>query len=188
MPLPQGNPPSPGSLTIDALDDTLKPRIKIGEYIAASDEAEKTISFDAVDFTKDSKIVVDVMGKTTLAFTMQMRLNGVTAGDYNSDLARFTGGLTTAPDNFDNISTMVVFPSQINDAGGFFLGTIDVAIPEGAGADNPIIKSDFAGTDGRSIGSGRLKQDHDSITSITLRTSTSTWKIGTKITVYRVPL
>lgn len=158
----------------------------IGQYTAAVAEATATISFPAIDMVDDSKLVLVIDGETTAALELRMRVNALVGILYFSDGRKITGGVETLIDNSGQTSWALIDSTALGGVADFG-GTIDLYLGK-AGLNT--IKMTFLGwvpfTQSNIQLSGFYNTVQASISSVTLLTSASTWKVGTRFSIYRV--
>jgi len=152
----------------------------LGDYEAASAEASHEFDITDVDFDDDSVIVVVIDGEATASLDLQMTVNqDVTS--FFGDGSSIGGGTETLLDN-NNLAFWELFTSI--GANISFAGIVEICLTQGG---QNFVKA-FTRFAAASL--QHLAQRHNTaetaITHVTVQTSTSTWKIGTRITVYKV--
>lgn len=160
----------------------------LGDYEAAIAEATHTFTFTAVDFDDDSELVLVIDGSATAAFSLLARINADSTNNYLVDGFRVASGVETLIDLNAQTSMDILNSALIAGANFTFWGTAKFGLMKGATSDFPICYSHMMGAfqAGLESKASRLGVDDTSITDITILTSTSTWKIGTRMTLYKV--
>jgi len=160
----------------------------LGDYEAGIAEASHVFSFTAVDFDDDSKIVVVIDGTPTDALALQMRINTLATTVYFSDGRRITGGVETLIDINSANELQLGSSALINGGNNPFTGEAIIFLNKAGTQDRPAVISSFSssGSLGGEVYASMVNSNEVSITDVEIRTSTSTWKIGTRITVYKV--
>jgi len=162
---------------------------QIADYEATVAEGSHTLSFTAVDFDDDSMIVLVIDGSATAALGIRMTINNLSAANtYKADgrvigagvesitqfsgtffnLAEAGGGDVSADATFNSITRITLNKSGTND-----FAQIDYSMYTDVEEEAVVV-------------GGVLKSAISSISSLEIVTSTSTWKIGTRFTVYKV--
>ncbi len=150
-------------------------------YEAGSAEATTTWTPSATVATnKYSKYIVDYSMEATAAFNLQMKINGLGAALYN--YSGFTGALGTWTDASTSEWDITTIPAGAHHQ---LTGTSVIYFPQGGVQDRPQIITDAYGNSvGFQKGFGVLNSDLSAgITSMEIKTSTSTWKTGCKINI-----
>ncbi len=158
----------------------------IESYEASSAEATHTFTFTAIDFDDVSHLLLVIDGSTTAAQQLLLVFNADTSSLYYTDGTSTTGGAETLLDINAAASGEIFSASELYAANQYYLAYIIIGINKGATLDAPtaIINGSVYGRARQSI--TRLHADHADISSIEIKTSTSTWKIGTRMTLYKV--
>ena len=158
----------------------------LGTYEALIAEASHVFNFPAVDFSNDSMLVLVVDGSATAALSLQLRINTDATGNYYTDGYRIRNAVETLIDlNLQNQAELA--NSAILTGGGSnFHGTAYILLSATVATDATVIISQFAGDGAEQRVRGLFNVGSASITDVEVRTSVSTWLIGTRMTLYRV--
>ena len=157
----------------------------LADYEATGNDATETLSFAAVDFDDDSLIIVVIDGDTNAALELQMRPNNLVGGSYYTDGHRLDAGVETLLDVNGQTSWPIVTATTLNAALEFH-AIITIQLNK-AGADRIWIVSECSVyQNGFERNIGHYIGGPTSLSSIVIKTSTSTWALGTRITVYKV--
>lgn len=156
----------------------------LGDYEAAIAEASHEFDITDVDFDDDSTVVVVIDGTNTASLNLLLRVNQNATNSYFLDGSRITGGAQTILDN-NGVSAFTIIELTAADRkinaivwiGATKGGTTD-RIQFMCSAIDQVPRITYSG--------GILNVDLETLTHIEILTSTSTWKIGTRITVYKV--
>ncbi len=161
---------------------------QIADYEATSAEGTKTLSFTAVDYNDHSMIVLVLDASVTLSLSVLMRINAIANANYYQDANYVADGTATV----DDISAA----TQFTIANSAVFGAVDecgstiviIKLNKGGANQYPTISIEAQSgfDDHRYVGGGNLKEDVASISSLVVYTNTSTWKIGARMTVYKV--
>ncbi len=157
----------------------------IATYVATGAEATKTLSFSALDFDSDSEILVVVDGGATASLQLELQINGLTGSVYYHDGSYISGSTETLVQANTTAFWPLASTTLIPAANSNFFGTIKIGLNKAGNLDRPMYSSQFQG-DGTQVMGGQHAATISSINSITIKTSTSTWQIGTRITVYKL--
>ncbi len=156
----------------------------IETYKATGAEASKTFTFTAKDFDTTSELQLILDGETTAALVLQITINGSTNSKY-----RYTGsqiiGTTETLVNATADAALQICPTAIINAVRQFFGVIHIGLTTG-GSNFPQIHGHMASISRYYDFSADLNEAHTNISSIEVITSTSTWKIGTRLSLYEV--
>jgi len=158
----------------------------LGTYEAASAEASHLFSFTAVDFDDDSELVLVYDCSATLQLALQCRVNAIAGVAYYQDGRRITGGAETLLDisgvsEWELLSTTAL--TGVNVPGA---GVAHILLPKGGTLDRvKIINHSIASVVNEQL-SGAMITATTSLTSVEVLTSTSTWEIGARFTLYKV--
>ncbi len=157
------------------------------EATGAESSHEFTLS-SADDFTKTSYYEIIVDGVATAAFTLEMQVNQRTTSLYYLDGSRISAAAETlldsdAADHFP-IGSITLIPG----ADDHFNTVVKLSTTKGsAGNDRlTILFQTYGGGTIFEHGGGMFNEDQPTLTHVKILTSTSTWKIGTRISLYKV--
>lgn len=156
---------------------------KLGDYEAAIAEGSHVFNFSAVDFDDDSELILEVDGAATLAFNLLMRINGVSSINYFTDGRQIIGGVNT-PIDLNDKNEMELMSSIILVADTTFAGKASIKLSKAATSNRPSVDSVFGGN-GQQVANSTLTVNQANISTVQVFTSTSTWKIGTRMTLYK---
>ncbi len=156
----------------------------ISSYKSAGAETSKTFTMTADDFSNTAKYVLVISGQMTAAFQLQIQVNGLTT-NYYTDGYYIVGGAQTLI-NDDNQNWGEITDIANGSTNGHFEGQVDIYLSQGTGTQNLGMLTYM------SVG-GAIQQcrtthntDIESLTSIKILVSTSSWKADTVITLYRM--
>lgn len=162
----------------------------IANYEAGIVEASHVFSFAAIDFDDVSELLLVIDGAATAVFRLQMRINTLATAVYFTDGRLIAAGVETLIDLNAQTALEVVTAALILGAGGAFQGKCEIFLNKANGGTEECgVISQFFGLstgvdsylNGRIFGSAV-----PSITDIEIRTTASTWKIGTRMTLYKL--
>ena len=157
------------------------------DYEAGSAESSHSFSFSAVDFDDDAELVLIIDGVSTLALNLLLRMNNITTSNYFYDGRRITGGAETLLDTNTATSITIATNTLLDEANATMFIIIHINLSKGASSiDYPAIHCNAYGS--RTVEekiSGIINTDQTSISDIDILTSTSSWKIGTRMTFTR---
>jgi len=156
----------------------------LGDYEAAAPEASHNFNFPAITFDDDSMLVLEYDLAPTAVFSLLMRINTNATANYFVDGRRINGGTETLID-LNSQNTIELINTAITSTLVGLAGRVNIYLGKGATTDRPFIDG-IGGSSGQQVIRGQLSNDEVSITDIEIRTSTSTWKIGGRATLYRV--
>ncbi len=160
---------------------------RIGDYEATGAESSKTFTFAAVTFDDDAylMLVIDLGG--TAALNLLLEIAGDSSSNYYVDGNRTTGGATTIIDI--NTATSAQICSNVMIDGANSNATIicyiqlSKAISQGVSIKSFATSSTLRATE---YTLGMLGQNKTSIAQLIVKTSTSTWQTGTRMTLYKL--
>ena len=159
----------------------------IETHEAAIAESTFTFSFSAINFDDDSELLLVIDASVTLLLELFLRINAVSTG-YYSDGRRITGGTETLIDNNNTagyqIASSTLF-AAVNDTGH---AEIRIGLTKGGTFDRVIFDGSIA-SGSLAMGekkSGMVTGAISSLTDVVVLTTTSTWQVGTRMTLYRV--
>ena len=159
----------------------------IETHIATGNESTFTFTFPAIDFQSYSKLVLIIDGNLTASANLELKLNSITTW-YYTDGQRISNGTQTII-NSGALSHFVIGSTSIlNTSNVQFTGQIDILLSNSGGSGGrPTIYSHVTGSNAiyESI-SGNIASNVTSLTDVILETSTSTWKSGARMTLYKV--
>ena len=159
----------------------------LGDYEATSAEASHNFNFTAVDFDDDSYLLLAVDGIATASFDLRIQFNTATTSNYFFDGRTIIAGTETLIDENTQTSAELASTGLITGADSIFGGAVKIFLGKGAATDMIVAVTEFQSNQpGNQVGGILFNVDTSSITDVTIITSTSTWKIGTRMTLYRV--
>ena len=151
---------------------------------------ESTDTFSGLSLLEEtySKLILVLRGSETAALSLLLRVNGLSSGIYWDDGSRFTGGVETLLNADSQTSCIVCSSSMFSAANLNFFVVIEIGIYDTGNSSRSANAFSRAttGLDAYEHRSHLINSNIDSITSITILTSTSTWKAGTKFDLYGV--
>ncbi len=156
----------------------------LADYEASVAEGTTTLSFTAVDFDDDSKLVLVIDIGTTLTLNLLMQVNSVTASGYFTDGSRISAGSQTIID-VNASSSWQIGTSTMLDGTQSACIFVEVGLTKAGNTRAKIVTHGYGGDKFESVG-GESDAAIASISQLVVFTSTSTWKIGTRMTVYKV--
>lgn len=161
---------------------------RLGDYEAAIAEASHVFNFAAIDFDDDSILILVIDGSATLALALQLRINTIATASYNTDGYFIRAGAQTLIDLNGQTTIEIGSATIINGVNRSFFGEVKIGLNKSGTLDRPKTLSSL-GTDsgsGTQVVNGLLDSAEASLTDIEVRTSVSTWQIGTRMTLYRI--
>ncbi len=163
-----------------ALDKTWE---LIETHEALIPESTFTFSFPAIDFDDDSELVLVIDIGSTVALNLQLAINGISTLLYFTDGRRIKGGVETLIDL--NQTSFQISSSSILFATAFI--TVQIGLSKAGTNDRPMIFTTASGGNaGNEVTNGALASVTASISSLEVKTTTSTWRTGTRMSLYRV--
>jgi len=157
----------------------------IETYEAAVAESSHVFSFAAIDFDADSFLVITIDGVATATFILQMRFNTIATANYDTHGSSIIGVVQTFINSVNQTSFELMSSADVI-ANRLINGMSKIFLEKGStGLNWPSCINDY-GSSPAIHSQGLLTTDTASLTDIEILTSTSTWKIGTRITLYRV--
>lgn len=173
---------------VQGLIDSTNKVVLLDEYTAASAESTKTFTFSpALDNDTYSKIIIQVMYRGTAAQNLLCVWNGETGANYYGGGQRFTSS-TLAYISISAASSLQVASSTIlSGANADLDGQIAMQWIRSnlMTVDSKLGKLQTVGTFEQVFGYNDQSNDA-TLSTLTIKTSTSTWAIGTKFSVYGV--
>ncbi len=155
----------------------------IETYKAASAEGSKTFSFPDISMDDVSKLILTLDGSTTGTLILKLTVNADTTSSYYSDGRNIAAGTETLI-NIDAAAYMQLFSAVGSDA---FAGTIEFQIVTAHATDQVFMNVVLHSPGGNDTQwHGLLLTANTVISSIEITTSTSTWKAGTRFTLYKL--
>ena len=160
----------------------------LGDYEATSAEGSHNFNFTAVDFDDDSKLVLVIDIGATLILNLQIRINTNSTANYYSDGRRIAGGSETLLDLNAQNEGQLVSSTLLGGANEAVIVFVEIGLSKAGSEDRVGISSKAVGTSiqGNEVMSTTLVGALSSLTDVEVRTSTSTWQIGTRMTLYKV--
>jgi len=185
----QGGPLSDLSLlNTDLIIDLHKYEL-LHNYEASVAEATHTFTpASALDFDTYSEIRVIFDGITTASLALELIVNGERGiNDYIGTGKRFAITPTETLISENAPQWTLATTTMLSGVNNAFFGEITLGANSTGGANDLLINSRFntVGISEEKTG-GNQTDTIDEITSILIETSTSTWVIGTKMTVYGI--
>jgi len=163
--------------------------VLIEDYETTGAEASKVFTFTAIDFEDVSELILLIDGAATAALAVQLRINTVVSANYYDDGHRLTNSVETLIRNNAQTALTVASATMLAGAYGFSSKSrIMLEKAQAAAAHFPIIYSEAnsSNTYAWERYSSILNLNQTSISSVEVRTSTSTLKAGTRISLYKV--
>jgi len=157
----------------------------IETYEASIAEGSKTFTFTEITFDDDSELVLVMDGAVTASLALEIAVNGDTTTNYFTDGRRISAGTETIIDINSAEFWTVASTSILGIANQNFFGNIRFMRSKALTLDRPNMISEFIGA-GQEQVSCQLTSVETGISSIEVNTSTSTWGIGTRFSLYRV--
>ena len=161
----------------------------LADYEATSAESSHTFSFTAVDFDDDSYLVLELDGGVTLGtVALDLTIENNTTASYHGSGRRLKQGAETI---FD-IASASAFPigsaNLFNAVNEGFFGIVQIGLHKAGSQDRPQIMSNVSCGAQRASEFifGNLASSTSSISRIDVSTASSSWQIGTRMTLYKV--
>jgi len=156
----------------------------IETHEALVEEISFTFSFPAIDFNDVSMLVVTMDANPTGFAIPQLRINNNSSSNYFIDGRDIVSGSLVVIDK--NIQNEIQLGRNNNNS---YSGIVKIFLEKAStGTNFPMTISEFGnvGVPTNSQYVGRLNVDTPNITDIEIRQNTPSWKIGTRITLYKV--
>ena len=156
----------------------------LANYVAVSAESSHVFNFTAVDFDDDSMLVLVIDGTAAGILFLLIRINEDATASYDTNGRGIAGAEVIVDLNGQTSGHLIEFGTAGSDTK--FVGTVYIMLQKGGVGDAPQIISNFhAGTSNNQL---NILYDivTSSITHVEILTSASTWKIGTRMTLYKV--
>lgn len=159
--------------------------VLLGKHTAVV--AESTFTFNFAGITDDlySEIIVVARGQVTAALNLQLTINGGSTGYYQDGVSAIGG--SNANINIDNAAQLTFQSSSILNGANQEIEANAIIKGSKVGTSRPtgrIEAGTFSiGMEESAFGCGSVTTP---VTSITVKTSTSTWTVGTTIEVYGI--
>ena len=159
----------------------------LGDYEASIAESSHEFSFTAVDFDDDSFLFLTFDGGVSSQLALELIINGDVTGYSITGFRIDTVPAQTLIQANTQTEWSLASTNIVTDGAGSLTGNVIIQIPKGVANNQPSMKSDFTGNSNKKeVLSGQQVTDTTSISSVQVQTSTSTWRIGTRITLYKV--
>ena len=158
----------------------------IEDYQATVAEGTKTFSFTAIDFEDVSQLILVIDGSPTATFQLQMQYDSEINTYHNMGRSiPWTDGGSPQINIIDSTDAFSILSGSIG-ANAPFTNEIKITLSKNASINEPFanIVTTYANTQ-VVLGSVLGNNDTSDISSIKIFTSTSTWKIGTRMTLYK---
>jgi len=159
----------------------------LGDYEAATAENSHTFSFTAVDFDDDSMLVLVIDVVATASFILGMRLNTDATANYYNDGRQIIGGTETLLDINAQNEWEIADANLITVGNENTFAIIQLALHKGGTLDRGTMHAMVSTGSGQRVVDGFFDVNTSSLTDVEVLTSTSTWKTGSRITLYKVP-
>jgi hypothetical protein len=160
----------------------------LGDYEATGAESTHTFSFTAVDFDDDSELFLVIDGAVTASLSLLIRINGDSSSNYYTSGSRIKGGSETILDINAESSGTLLTNTSLDAADSRFVGTVDIGLMKAATDDVASWRCHILSSAADSqewLGGNLNVSPQNDIDSITVLTSTSTWKTGTRFSLYK---
>jgi len=160
----------------------------LGDYEAIIAEASHNFNFTAVDFDDDSELLLVFDGFSTASFILNLEINGIVTG-YFIDGRRISVGTETIIDINNAVGFQIASASVFSSAESSAGIVVHITLSKGTalGKRPTVVSLCNGGTVTiNEVEGGTLNSQVASITDINIKTSTSTWGIGTRITLYKL--
>jgi len=186
-PLPGVPTPILGSdIANKAYVDGLISMVILGTHEALIAESSHTFSFPAIDFDSISHLVLEIDGSATAALAIQVRINAL-ATNYNNQGRRIAAGVETFINTVAQTAWTVATNLLITGATSGFNIICKIISFKGSPDNQPAIFADATGpVHANETMVGSQGASTTSITDVVIRTSVSSWRIGTRMTLYSV--
>ena len=166
----------------ESQDNTEGAMVPLGRYSAKKAESTKTFNLAGVDIVdKYSKIIVQIDLQPSASLELQMTLNGIASyfQDGNSSIGGTQAAIDITQSTLRLGSTSVITAvDQTTNC------DVEISAMKGTSANLRIFWHLGTVTVGDESGSGGCAANPTTLDTIVIQTSTSTWKVGTVITVY----
>lgn len=160
--------------------------VPLGVHVAPIAESTFTFNFADVDlFNKYSEIIVEIHGEATASLALQAQINGISSANY------YQSGYTSIGATLANVQksaqTLIeLLGTNIETSGAMMSCSMKIRIDKN---NNYTYGEWFGGVIGGGNTSGMVGLagiGSNNLISLTIKTSTSTWAIGTVISVWGV--
>lgn len=160
----------------------------IEDYEATIAESSHTFTINPViDFDDDSMLVLVIDGAPTAALAMECRANGISTANYMFDGSRFAAGAETIIGVDNQTEWDIASTTQVGGADFQIIVIFQIAKAGASSLDRCNFKSDaYRVGFYEHVGGGLNVGSQTDFDEILVQTSTSTWAIGTRMTLYRV--
>lgn len=161
----------------------------LGDYEAASAESSHNFNFTAVDFDDDSELILIIDIGVTGALNLQIRINGDAGNNYFMDGRRISGGSETILDQNSTSEPQIASSTLLSTANREAFIVVHIGLAKAGDLDRTAIIYDTQAIGNAMNEAGGIQNTtaRSSITDVLVRTSTNTWQIGTRMTLYKVP-
>ena len=161
----------------------------IGNYEATSEEATTTFSSLAVDFDDYSEVVVICDMANAANADVKIQINGDTSTSYFTDGWQIQNGTDTVIDR-NSLDSMLIMPTALGQNNEWTcINHIQLSGTTGGGDNMPNMNTVGRGeglNGGSYMVTGALRSTETNIDSVTVLTDGANWRIGSRITVYKV--
>ncbi|KKK85118.1 hypothetical protein LCGC14_2776500, partial [marine sediment metagenome] len=149
-------------------------------------DTKASFTFSAVSFDDDSMLVMVIDMSPTATLALQLQMNSNTTANYFFGGYRILGGVQTLVSTPTQTSIELT-NSAISTINANVFGIINFGVGKASTAPRPLVTYKFlAGTTSVQDMVGSLVASDNEINEIIVKTSTSTWRIGTRMTLYKV--
>lgn len=158
----------------------------IADYEAGGAESSKTFTINpAINFDDISQLLLVIDLVPTLQLALELKLNGLTA-TYYLDGSKIVSGTETIIDDSNTSEFIIADSTIIGGVDARIFGFIHIGVSKGAVTDFPLIVVDMSAGNGIVHFAGRIATESTEINEIIVETSTSTWKTGSRMTLYKL--
>ncbi len=157
----------------------------LDKYTTGATETDHTFTFPAETFDKTSELVLIMDGAATGALAVEIRINGLSTNQYFYDGSYIIAGAETLINGDSQDEWQVASASIITGANFVIKGQVHISLFLAGTFDRPSMTSHFQ-SDGNQTMGGSFAVAQTSITSVTVQVSTSSFIIGTRMSLYRI--
>ncbi len=157
-------------------------------YEALTAENSHTFTFNPIDFQKVAYLELEMDYSATLSQILRLNINGNTDSQYYRDAMSVTVGVVAGIDQNTFTYYQIAAAALLNAVNAQIGVTLKIQLGKAGTLHRPVIHHQVfsCSTVVTQISSGMLNVATDSISSIEITTSTSTWQSGTRMTLWSI--
>jgi len=160
----------------------------IETHEAVAPESSFVFNFTGIDFDDIAYLVLEIDIGATAQLQLDYRINTIATASYFSDGRRIVSNVETLIDDGASTAGVLCTNTLLSSGNITAFLYIVISLPKAGGVqDRPmIISSAINNNFTQEQISGILNTDQTEITDVEVRTSASTWRTGTRMTLYQV--